>query len=185
MKKLLLLFLLSPIFLAFQCEPGEPCTAKITQKSKPNLITIENLQATYNVGDIIWLNSTLEKNQNFDNPNETIDLFSYPLEYAFGIQFYKSSIYNPQIYLCLNSTTTEISIGNLNALQTVGYRELFDYFDEKTTLEFAIEQIKMNTRRFAKRQITWFKRTENVSWFDYLTSREEIISAIKSKNHNS
>ena len=74
---------------------------------------------------------------------------------------------------------------NLNALQTVGYRELFDYFDGKITLEFAIEQIKMNTRRFAKRQITWFKRTENVSWFDYLTDREEIISAIKLKIHNS
>jgi len=74
---------------------------------------------------------------------------------------------------------------NLNALQTVGYRELFDYFEEKNTLEFAIEQIKMNTRRFAKRQITWFKRTENVSWFDYMTDRKEIISAIKSKIHNS
>jgi tRNA dimethylallyltransferase len=67
----------------------------------------------------------------------------------------------------------------LNALQTVGYRELFDYFDEKTTLDFAIEQIKMNTRRFAKRQITWFKRTENVSWFDYLTDRKEIIRTIE------
>ena len=51
--------------------------------------------------------------------------------------------------------------------------------DEKTTLEFAIEQIKMNTRRFAKRQITWFKRTENVSWFDYLTDRTEIIRFIE------
>jgi tRNA dimethylallyltransferase len=70
---------------------------------------------------------------------------------------------------------------HLNALQTVGYRELFDYFDEKITLEFAIEQIKMNTRRFAKRQITWFKRTENVSWFDYLTDRKEIITTIESK----
>ena len=70
---------------------------------------------------------------------------------------------------------------HLNALQTVGYRELFDYFDKKTTLEFAIEQIKMNTRRFAKRQITWFKRTENVSWFDYLTDRKEIISTIESQ----
>jgi tRNA dimethylallyltransferase len=66
----------------------------------------------------------------------------------------------------------------LNALQTVGYRELFDYFDGKTTLDFAIEQIKMNTRRFAKRQITWFKRTENVQWFDYLTDRKEIINFI-------
>ncbi|HBD26627.1 tRNA (adenosine(37)-N6)-dimethylallyltransferase MiaA [Flavobacterium sp.] len=70
---------------------------------------------------------------------------------------------------------------HLNALQTVGYRELFDYFDGKTTLDFAIEQIKMNTRRFAKRQITWFKRTENVSWFDYLTDRKEIIKTIESQ----
>ena len=67
----------------------------------------------------------------------------------------------------------------LNALQTVGYRELFDYFEGKTTLEFAIEQIKMNTRRFAKRQITWFKRTENVSWFDYLADKKEIIRTIE------
>ena len=69
----------------------------------------------------------------------------------------------------------------LNALQTVGYRELFDYFDGKTTLDFAIEQIKMNTRRFAKRQITWFKRTENVSWFNYLIDRNKIIKNIESQ----
>ena len=74
---------------------------------------------------------------------------------------------------------------HMNALQTVGYRELFDYFEGKTTFEFAIEQIKMNTRRFAKRQITWFKRTENVSWFDYLTDRKEIINSILQKIHNS
>ena len=70
---------------------------------------------------------------------------------------------------------------HLNALQTVGYRELFDYFDEKSSLDFAIEQIKMNTRRFAKRQITWFKRTENVCWFDYLSDRKEIIKTIESQ----
>ena len=73
----------------------------------------------------------------------------------------------------------------LNALQAVGYRELFDYFDtsieDDKLLENAIEQIKMNTRRFAKRQMTWFKRTENVSWFDFLTDREEILSIINSK----
>ncbi|MFY7740732.1 MAG: tRNA (adenosine(37)-N6)-dimethylallyltransferase MiaA [Flavobacterium sp.] len=67
---------------------------------------------------------------------------------------------------------------DLNALQTVGYRELFDYFEEKTTLEFAIEEIKKNTRRFSKRQLTWFKRTENAVWFDYLTDRKEIIEHI-------
>mgnify|MGYP003608708169 FL=1 len=68
---------------------------------------------------------------------------------------------------------------DLNALQTVGYRELFDYFDGNTTLDFALEQIKMNTRRFAKRQITWFKKVENVKWFNYLVDRNEIINAIK------
>lgn len=68
-----------------------------------------------------------------------------------------------------------------NALQTVGYRELFDYFEGKCTLEFAKEQIKQNTRRFAKRQMTWFKRTENAVWFDYETDKNEIIQRIDSK----
>lgn len=66
----------------------------------------------------------------------------------------------------------------LNALQTVGYRELFDYFDGKISLEFAIEEIKKNTRRFAKRQMTWFKRTEGIHWFDYQTDANEIINLI-------
>ena len=68
---------------------------------------------------------------------------------------------------------------DLNALQTVGYRELFDYFDGNTPLDFAVEQIKMNTRRFAKRQITWFKKVENVKWFNYLADKNEIIKAIE------
>ena len=72
----------------------------------------------------------------------------------------------------------------LNALQTVGYRELFDYFEEKTTLEFAIEQIKMNTRRFAKRQLTWFKRIENTIWFDFQTETSTIINTISEKIKN-
>jgi tRNA dimethylallyltransferase len=66
-----------------------------------------------------------------------------------------------------------------NALQTVGYRELFDYFEGKCTLEFAKEQIKQNTRRFAKRQMTWFKRTENAVWFDYLTNKDTIAKYVE------
>lgn len=67
----------------------------------------------------------------------------------------------------------------LNALQTVGYREVFDYFNGNISKEKAIEQIKQNTRRFAKRQMTWFKRTENAHWFDFQTERTEIINKIK------
>ncbi len=66
-----------------------------------------------------------------------------------------------------------------NALQTVGYRELFDYFEGKSTLEFAAAQIKQNTRRFAKRQMTWFKRTENAVWFDYLTNKDTFVKYIE------
>jgi tRNA dimethylallyltransferase len=68
---------------------------------------------------------------------------------------------------------------HLNALQTVGYKELFDYFEGKSTLQDAIELIKQNTRRFAKRQLTWFKRTENVMWYDYNTDSKEIIKYIE------
>lgn len=53
----------------------------------------------------------------------------------------------------------------LNALQTVGYRELFDYFDGKCSLEEAIELIKRNSRRYAKRQMTWFRRDSEFRWF--------------------
>ena len=72
-----------------------------------------------------------------------------------------------------------LSNKELNALQTVGYRELFDYFEGKITLNFAIEEIKKNTRRFSKRQLTWFKRTENAIWFDYLTDRKEIMDNLQ------
>lgn len=73
----------------------------------------------------------------------------------------------------------------LNALQTVGYRELFRYFNGDDSLEFAITEIKKNTRRFSKRQLTWFKRTENVQWFDYMSDRKEIVDHIKNTIHNS
>jgi tRNA dimethylallyltransferase len=52
----------------------------------------------------------------------------------------------------------------LNALQTVGYTEIFDYFDNKLSLAEAIERIKINTRQYAKRQLTWFRRDEDIKW---------------------
>lgn len=68
---------------------------------------------------------------------------------------------------------------NLNALQTVGYRELFNYFDGNCTLKFAIEEIKKNTRRFAKRQVTWNKKDLTINWFDFETETSEIINKIE------
>ena len=54
---------------------------------------------------------------------------------------------------------------HLNALNTVGYSEIFNYLDGHYTAEEAIEKIKINTRRYAKRQITWFKKSEDMMWF--------------------
>ena len=71
---------------------------------------------------------------------------------------------------------------NLNALQTVGYRELFQYFDGTLTLEKAVEEIKKNTRRFAKRQGTWFRKNKQIHWFDYTSKSDDIVRFIKEKN---
>jgi tRNA dimethylallyltransferase len=81
----------------------------------------------------------------------------------------------------LNEAKNLYSNKQLNALQTVGYRELFSFFDKEFSLEFAIEEIKKNTRRFSKRQLTWFKRNENTKWFDFETPYDKIIAYINSK----
>ena len=54
---------------------------------------------------------------------------------------------------------------HLNSLNTVGYKELFQYFDGKWDLPFAIEKIKQNTRIYSRKQMTWFKRDQEISWF--------------------
>jgi len=67
----------------------------------------------------------------------------------------------------------------LNALQTVGYRELFECFEGKLTMDEAIEEIKKNTRRFAKRQGTWFRKNPTIHWFDFQTASNDIENFIK------
>ncbi len=68
----------------------------------------------------------------------------------------------------------------LNALNTIGYKEIFDYMEKKISLEEAIEKIKTNSRRYAKRQLTWFKSNKNVNWFDKEDKIENIIKLIES-----
>lgn len=72
----------------------------------------------------------------------------------------------------------------LNALQTVGYKELFDFFDGKTSEEKAIELIKRNSRRYAKRQLTWFRRDNKIKWFsaDDVETIIQFISLAENSN---
>lgn len=70
---------------------------------------------------------------------------------------------------------------HLNALQTVSYKELFSYFDGELSLADAILEIKKNTRRFAKRQLTWFKKDTDIQWFHYETPLIEILAHFRTQ----
>ena len=81
----------------------------------------------------------------------------------------------------LNEVKTLQQYEDLNALNTVGYKEIFNFLNSKWSLDFAIEEIKKNTRRFAKRQLTWFKKNSNTFWFDYKTDTKIIIDSINNE----
>jgi tRNA dimethylallyltransferase len=71
-----------------------------------------------------------------------------------------------------------LSHKDLNSLQTVGYRELFDYFEGTISKEKAIERIKQNTRHYAKRQVTWFKKVEDIVWLKPQNILNYVVSNI-------
>lgn len=71
---------------------------------------------------------------------------------------------------------------HLNALNTVGYKELFDYMDGRWSLDEAVERIKGNTRRYARKQLTWFKRDAEVRWF-HPDQKQEILNYIAQYKH--
>lgn len=92
---------------------------------------------------------------------------------------------NKRVDAMINSGLAEevkslLSYRHLNALQTVGYAELFDYFDNKLSLGDAIERIKINTRQYAKRQMTWFKKDKEIHWFGP-SDIDMMISELKSE----
>ncbi|HXK00213.1 MAG TPA: tRNA (adenosine(37)-N6)-dimethylallyltransferase MiaA [Gelidibacter sp.] len=81
----------------------------------------------------------------------------------------------------LDEVKTLQHLQHQNALNTVGYSELFKVLNGEWTLDFAVSEIKKNSRRYAKRQLTWFKKNENILWFDYKTPLENITASIAKK----
>lgn len=71
---------------------------------------------------------------------------------------------------------------NLVALQTVGYAEFFKYFDGEWNFETAVEEIKKNSRRFAKRQLTWYRKETNINWVPWQNAAEESLSLLQNLN---
>jgi tRNA dimethylallyltransferase len=68
------------------------------------------------------------------------------------------------------------------ALQTVGYAELFRYFDSEWPLDFALDEIRKNSRRFAKRQLTWYRKEDNIHWVNFENSLQESLSLLNKLN---
>lgn len=81
----------------------------------------------------------------------------------------------------LDEVTQLLPYKHLNALQTVGYKELFSYLEKECSLEEAVSEIKKNTRRFAKRQLTWFRKDTEIQWFEHKTALNAIIKEIETK----
>lgn len=121
--------------------------------------------------------SFLNKNKN-KRPFQTITL---------GIEADREVIYdriNRRVDLMVTQGLLEeakslLPYKELNALQTVGYKELFAYFEGEWTLDFAISEIKKNTRRFAKRQLTWFRKTNPILWVAYNSNPLTIIKKLE------
>ena len=66
----------------------------------------------------------------------------------------------------------------LGALQTVGYQEVFEHLSGKWNLQKAIEEIKKNTRRYAKRQMTWLRKNTDIQWIDFDQDKDDVIELI-------
>ncbi len=109
--------------------------------------------------------SAFRKNQEKKRPFQIIKI---------GLKMEREALYariNQRVDLMMDAGLLEevqalLPYRHLNALQTVGYQEIFDYLDGKCSLPNAVSQIKQNTRRFAKRQITWFNRDPEIHWFE-------------------
>lgn len=110
--------------------------------------------------NIIKIGTTMDRAELYDRINRRVDMMIEA-----GLEQEAREVY---------------PLRHLNSLQTVGYREMFDYFDGVTTRDEAIELIKRNSRRYAKRQLTWFGRDDEIEWFDP-RDREKIMEYIDSK----
>lgn len=114
--------------------------------------------------ETIKIGLTLERSEIYDRINRRVDLMMEE-----GLLEEVKNLYN---------------LKHLNALNTVGYSELFNYLDEVWELDFAVAEIKKNTRRFAKRQLTWYRKDERLTWFNP-KEKQEVIEFIEKQINSS
>jgi tRNA dimethylallyltransferase len=157
-------------WLTMQLEQKDPLFASEGEMQNPQrmLRALEVMEATSS--SILQFRKGEKKPRSFDVIKIGLDL---PREELYNRINHRVDIMMEQGLL--EEVRSLIPLKHLNALQTVGYRELFDYFNGQVTLDSAVSKIKQNTRHYAKRQLTWFKRDESINWFHPLAEKEIIV----------
>ncbi len=154
---------------------------KILDPEYYNKVDLENPRRLFRALDIIFQTGK-SYTENIDAPKNKRNFESVRI----GIDAPREVIYdriNRRVDIMMLQGLLEEAKGLFRhrdkvALQTVGYTELFRYMDDEWTLDFAVEEIKKNSRRYAKRQVTWNKKLVDVNWVNYENSVEESLSLL-------
>ena len=163
---------------------GVEVLQKMLKELDPDYFSVvdkDNPRRLFRAIDIIWqTNKTYT--ENLSTPKAKRDFETFRI----GINAPREIIYeriNLRVDKMMENGLLEEARGLIAdrdkvALQTVGYSELFRYFDGEWDLAFAVSEIKKNSRRYAKRQITWNRKLENVNWVNYDNSLQEALSLL-------
>ena len=158
------------IWLQKELQQKDPAFWVVAEQQNPQRL-MRALEVLYATGQSIMVYRTAKK---IERPFRIIKI---------GLELPKEELHN-RIHLRIDQmmkdglekeVRTLLPYRSLNALQTVGYREMFEYFDGKCTLEESVTNIKTNTRHYAKRQMTWFKKDKEIQW---LPASPETVSLI-------
>jgi len=157
---------------------------KMLEKLDPQYFSIvdkENPRRLLRAIDIIWqTGKTYTENLSLPKSERNFDIVRIGIEAPREIIYERINLRVDKMMEngLLSEAKGLIADREKVALQTVGYTELFRYFDGEWDLDFAIDEIKKNSRRYAKRQITWNKKLDNVNWVCYDNSLQEALSLL-------
>jgi len=163
-------------------EKGIAPLQEMLKKLNPEKASTIDLKNTQRVMRAIEISTHQKKS----TPKEKVVRKFIPIK--IGLDLKREELYNRINYRVdkmietglVDEVRSLIKYKTLNALQTLGYTELFDYFDGKHSLEKAIELIKQHTRNFAKRQLTWFRNEKEMNWFSP-NDENKVISFIEAQ----
>lgn len=169
-------------------EEGIEALQKILENLDPeyfNIVDRDNPRRLFRAIDIIWQTGKTYT----ENISEQVKKRDFEV-IRIGIEAPRETIYeriNLRVDKMLEQGLAEevkslLPYRNLISLRTVGYTELFSYFDGEWPLDFAVEEIKKNSRRFAKRQLTWYRKETDIHWVNFENSVQESLSLLSNLN---